>query len=97
MSEVCLNAVCGWAYKTLRGLKQYLKLEGLTEQNGGMHKEEYYLNSRLEVPGENFKSLVYFEIGERYEYPPLFWNIIALSWTNIIKCVSKIKWCCYTS
>lgn len=40
MSEVCLNAACGWAYKTLRDLKQYLKLEGLIEQNGGMHKEE---------------------------------------------------------
>lgn len=40
MSEVCLNVACGWAYKTLRGLKQYLKLEGLIEQNGGMYKEE---------------------------------------------------------
>lgn len=49
------------------------------------------MNSRLEVPGENFKPLVYFEIGKSYEYPPLFWDIIALSWTNIIKCVSKIK------
>lgn len=35
--------------------------------------------------------LVYFEIGESYEYPPLFWDIIALSWTNIIKRVSKIN------
>lgn len=42
------------------------------------------MNSRLEVPGENFKSLVYFENGESYEYPSLFWDIIALSWTNKI-------------
>lgn len=49
------------------------------------------MNSKLEVPGENFKSFVYFEIEESYEYPSLFWGIIALSWTNIIKCVSKIK------
>lgn len=49
------------------------------------------MNSRLEVLGENIKSLVYFRIGESYEYLSLFWDIIALGWTNITKCVSKIR------
>ena len=49
------------------------------------------MNSRLEVLGENIKSLVCFRIGESYEYLSLFWDIIALGWTNIIKCVSKIR------
>ena len=54
------------------------------------------MNSRLEVRGENIKSLVYFRIGESYEYLLLFWDIIAFVWTNIINCVSKIR-CYYSS